>query len=63
VTGNEIWMSGIDVTCLHTRPVSYQSGPRGEAYATRSETNLVVGVIDFLKKFTTTPLNRSRKAG
>lgn len=63
MTGYEIWMSGIDVTCLHTAPVSYHLGPRDKAYATRSETNLVVGVIDFLKKFTTTPLNRSRKAG
>ena len=63
MTGNEIWMSGIDVTCLHTRSMSYHLKPRDRAYATRSETSLVVGIIDFLKKFTTTPLKRSRKAG
>jgi hypothetical protein len=32
-------------------------------YATMSETSFVVGVMDFLKKLTTTALKRSRSAG
>lgn len=69
MTADEIWMRSIDITCLHTIPSPMlgpflsHSRPEKETHATISTTSLVVGAIACLKKFTTTALNLSFRAG
>ena len=64
VSTDKVRVSGVDITGLHTVTLLVEAvGILRQTHETRSCTSLSVGVIDFLKKLTTTWLNRSRKAG
>ena len=68
MTVQEIWMCGIDIAGLHpirvlVSLIVLDNVGLLQTYATMSDTNFVVGAIDFLKKLTTTELKRSRRAG
>jgi len=66
MTTNEIRMRRVDVASLHAiQFVSHDVDKGGSSctYETISVTSFMVGLIACLKKLTTTPLKRSRRAG